>query len=81
MFEHLHSLTSPYTDKVFQAVYRTSSEAFSDASDWGKKLFTNSKPDYDSVSSKQAAVEKEEVLHQDYTAEEKELLLKILNDQ
>lgn len=80
IFGHLHSLSNPYTSKVFNVVSHTSKEVAKDTTTWTKKLFTNSKPRFDNVSTKQASTVKEEILHQSYTAEEKELLLKILKD-
>ncbi len=80
IFGYLHNISKPYTSKVFNVVFDTSKEVAKDTSSWTKKLFTNSKPRIDQISTKQSSTVKEEILHESYTAEEKELLLKILKD-
>lgn len=80
LFDHIHESTSPFTEEFFQIVKRNTSKAVEETSEVGRRAFNNTRPVKDQVQAQQSSLKKEADFHEDYTVEEKELLLRVLEN-
>ncbi len=81
IFSYINEATSPFTQRVFQKI----KTGIHQGSNWSKKIFTNSTPTEDKISSRQSSTQKQKIekeikmnsIKESYTPEERELLKKI----
>jgi hypothetical protein len=82
LFSHIHHAFEPFTNEFVRVVKRNGQRALKETSEIGKRAFSNTKPTdsavKDKVSETQSSFKKAEIFHDDYTDEEKDLLLRVL---
>lgn len=88
LFYYLDTWAKPFTDRVFKHSKIVFWESVEDGKNFGKKIFNNSVPqasetkeNSDQINIKSSATRKESNHHDNYTQEEKEMLLKILKSK
>lgn len=83
LFDLIHDSTRPYTQDIVSVVRKNAKKTTSEITEVGKKAFGNTSPSetpYDKVKETQSSQIRKEIIenHQDYTVEEKQSLLRIL---
>lgn len=83
LFEQIHSATKPYTQDLISALKKNAIKTTEDITEVGKKAFHNTSAEHlstDKVIESKSSQLRREIIeqHQDYTVEEKESLLRVL---
>ncbi len=86
-FYYLNNWAAPITGEIFDTSKSALLKGVKDGKNFGKKVFNNTKPGLDRISTKSSSIDREtkaslkaarEDAHSDYTDEEKDMLIKIL---
>ncbi len=88
LFQSLSTITAPYTQQVFQTVSQKSTEVVGVTKEASRKIFHNTKPELvDQIKEQSSSVSKkarqeireiQEVMAEEYTIEERQMLEQIL---
>lgn len=86
LFYYLNSWAEPITNEVFSGSKDVLLEGVKKSKSFGQKIFNNTVPQKDEISLQNSSLDKKEALKvidhgEDYTAEEKDMLKKILIEQ
>lgn len=83
LFDKIYSVTRPITQKVISVIKHNIGKTTSELQEVGEKAFSNTRdiPNQDQVSSELSSTVKEEIeKHDSYTVEERESLLRVLEN-
>lgn len=83
LFEQIHKTTEPFTQDLISTLKKNALKTTEDITEVGRKAFHNTSLEHlstDKVKESQSSQLRREIIeqHQDYTVEEKESLLRIL---
>lgn len=82
LFTHIHEATRPFTAEFMNIVRRNTQQAVQETSEIGRRAFTNTRPVQEAVNDKvnetRSSFKKQEIFHDDYTDEERDLLMRVL---